>query len=203
MPEILYLALGDSYTIGTGAQDPSRSFPALLAGRLREATGEAVRLVNPAVDGYTAGDVLERELSWLHSEPPQRVSVLAGANDVARGRSLDHYGRDLTAILDAVAQIGAPPRHTVVVSVPDWSVTPAAADYGRPAELRRRIEAANGLAASEAAARGFPFADVTEVSRRPARGEGWLSPDGLHPGDAQYAAWAEAIWAVVGDSWAG
>lgn len=201
MPEILYLALGDSYTIGTGAQDASRCFPALLAGRLRQATGEAVRLVNPAVNGYTAGDVLERELSWLHSEPPQRVSVLAGANDVARGVSLDRYGRDLSAILEAVARMGPPPRHTVVVSVPDWSVTPAARDYGRPPELRRRIEAVNGLAAREAAARGFLFADVTEVSRRPGRGEGWLSRDGLHPSDAQYAAWAEAIWAVVAESW--
>jgi lysophospholipase L1-like esterase len=33
--------------------------------------------------------------------------------------------------------------------------------------------------------------------------EGWIAADELHPGDAQYAAWAEVIWPVVKESFIG
>ncbi|MDQ6771626.1 MAG: hypothetical protein M3024_01340, partial [Candidatus Dormibacteraeota bacterium] len=99
-----------------------------------------------------------------------------------------------------IASHVARPDAVVAVSVPDWSVTPAARDFGRPAEIAGRIERCNAAAAAEAGARGFLFADVTEASR--SRQPGWLSADQLHPGDPQYAAWADAIWAAVGLRWA-
>jgi hypothetical protein len=30
---------------------------------------------------------------------------------------------------------------------------------------------------------------------------GWISSDQLHPGDVQYAAWADVIWDAVRESW--
>ena len=56
---IRYLALGDSFTIGTGTT-PDKAFPALLAARWR-AAGRAVELLNPAVNGYTTDELITRE----------------------------------------------------------------------------------------------------------------------------------------------
>ena len=56
-----YLALGDSYTIGTGASSPAHSWPAIIAQRLRQQTGTQVDLDNPAVNGFTTLDLIKHE----------------------------------------------------------------------------------------------------------------------------------------------
>ena len=55
--QIRYLALGDSYTIGTGASDESHNFPSILSGLVSKATGSRVELTNPAVNGFTTLDL--------------------------------------------------------------------------------------------------------------------------------------------------
>ena len=50
-----YLALGDSYTIGTGASDESHSWPAIIAARL------GAELTNPAVNGFTTLDLMDAQ----------------------------------------------------------------------------------------------------------------------------------------------
>jgi tryptophan 2,3-dioxygenase len=197
---VRYLALGDSYTIGTGASGPEAAFPSRLRPRLEEYAGRAVEVVNPAVNGYTTADVVRDELPLLDRVRPDLVSVLVGANDVARGWSLDDYQRGVRTIYAAVARAVARPSAVLAVSIPDWSVTPAARGFGRPDELRTRIETCNAIAQVEARTHGFLWADVSEVSR--ALGRDGLSEDGLHPDDRQYEAWAEAIWSAVGPRWA-
>jgi acyl-CoA thioesterase I len=195
-----YLALGDSYTIGTGATAPAANFPSLLQARLRNATGEAVELVNPAVDGYTSEQLEATELPLLERVRPTLVSLLIGANDVVQRRPMEQYRGSLRRIHDAIAAAAVAPGAVLAVSIPDWSVTPAAAQFGDPAVIASRIAAFNTVARAEAEARGAHWVDVTELSRR--GGAGWLADDGLHPGDAQYAAWADHIWAAAGPRWA-
>jgi len=48
---IRYLALGDSYTIGTGLEDETQNFPSLLAGRLKDETGIDVARVKLGGNG--------------------------------------------------------------------------------------------------------------------------------------------------------
>ncbi|MGI8562319.1 MAG: SGNH/GDSL hydrolase family protein [Candidatus Dormibacter sp.] len=196
---LTYLALGDSYTIGTGATTTARAFPALLVPRLEAKLRSPVRLTNPAVNGYTTVDLIREELPLLRSRP-DLVSVLIGANDVVQGWPLARYRDNLTAIYEAVLRAGVPGRAVLAVSVPDWSSTPAAGQFGAPAVIRAQLDAVNAVARQEAEERGMLFADVVPISRRSEAG--WLSDDGLHPSEAQYAAWAQAIWAAQGERWA-
>ncbi|MBO0706370.1 MAG: SGNH/GDSL hydrolase family protein, partial [Candidatus Dormibacteraeota bacterium] len=186
---VRYLAMGDSYTIGTGASGPDAAFPSRLRWRLEECVGRTVEVVNPAVDGYTTADVVRDQLPVLERVRPDLISVLVGANDVARGYSLDDYQRGMRTIYAAVARAVDAPAGVLAVSMPDWSVTPAARGFGPPDELRTRIETCNAIAQVEARARGFLWADVSGVSR--ALGRQGLSGDGLHPDDRQYEAWTE------------
>src|SRR5436190_2531070 len=73
-----FLALGDSFTIGTGTS-PDRSFPAVLVGIWRDG-GARVELANPAVNGYTTDDLIADELPLVASFRPDLVTLLIGAN---------------------------------------------------------------------------------------------------------------------------
>ena len=184
-----YLALGDSYTIGTGASDESRAWPSIIAARL------GAELTNPAVNGYTTEDLIRDELPLVRKVKPELVTVLIGVNDLVQGRASDAYRRSLRTIYDEVAG-----TRVVAVSIPTWAYVPAAADFGGAEQVERMTGVFNGVAREEAAARGFAWVDLGPVSTSRIGSEGWIASDQLHPGDAQYAAWAEVIWPAIRDA---
>lgn len=198
---LVLLALGDSYTIGTGASHESRNFPSLLAANVQEASGREVEVVNPAVNGFTTIDLLAKELGYITDLKPDLVSVLIGVNDLVQGRSAQQYRESLVEIYDAIAATHLPAGRIVAISLPNWSVVPAARDFGDPARLRNLTEEFNAVAKHDAEARQFTWVDLTEVSTRAIGSTGWIAGDELHPGDAQYAAWAEEIWKRVQNDW--
>ncbi|HEX2646986.1 MAG TPA: SGNH/GDSL hydrolase family protein [Candidatus Dormibacteraeota bacterium] len=187
-----YLALGDSYTIGTGASEPSRSWPAVIAARL------GAELTNPAVNGFTTLDLIRDELPIVERLQPDCVSVLIGVNDLVQGRAPEHYRRSLQTIYDAVQG-----RRVAAISIPTWSYVPAAADFGGMAHVDRMTGIFNEVAREEATARGFTWIDIGDASTSGIGSDGWIASDQLHPGDAQYGAWAEVIWAAVREAWIG
>ncbi len=196
---LVYLALGDSYTIGTGTSSRAANFPSLLALRLEQAVGRRVKVANPAVDGYTTQDLIRDELPLLPRIRPDFVSVLIGTNDIVQGISANSYEAALERIFDAILHHGVDADRVLVISIPDWSATPKASKYGRPQTILRRIEHFNDTAKREAALRAFRYTDIVAISRR--REPNWLASDWLHPSDAQYLAWAEHLWISVEDAW--
>ncbi len=190
-----YLALGDSYTIGTGASDESHSWPSIIARRL------SAELTNPAVNGYTTLDLIRDELAYLEQLKPDLVSILIGVNDLVQGRSPDQYRDSLARIYDAVDALELPNR-VAAIAIPTWSYVPAAADFGGKERVESLTGLFNAVAKGEARARGYIWVDISEASTLGIGSPGWIASDDLHPGDAQYALWAEAIWAAVADDWA-
>ena len=199
--ELVYLALGDSYTIGTGATHETRNFPSLLAGRFEAETGRQLRVVNPAVNGFSTIDLLAREIGFITRLNPALVSVLIGVNDIVQGRSAAQYRDSLVEIYEAVATLELPRGRVAAISIPDWSVVPAARSFGDPNHLKRRTDEFNAIASDEAQLRAFAWVDIGAVSRRGLSSGGWIAADDLHPGDVQYAAWADEIWRVIGPVW--
>jgi lysophospholipase L1-like esterase len=196
-----YLALGDSYTIGTGASSKAHNYPSILAARLTKAIGRRVGLTNPAVNGFTTLDLIANELGYVDRLKPQLVSILIGVNDLVQGRTAEQYRASMVHIYDAAAALGLPPGQVAAISIPTWSEVPAAPNFGDKAALRRLTDAFNSIAQSEAESRGFTWIDIGAVSTSAMGSPAWISSDQLHPGDAQYAAWAEVIWKAVRESW--
>src|SRR5438270_3472960 len=183
-----YLALGDSYTIGTGASDESHAWPSIIASRLE------AELTNPAVNGYTTLDLIREELPYLERVKPDLVSILIGVNDLVQGRTPDAYRKSLTTIYDEVAKDAR--RRVAAVSIPTWSYVPAAADFGGAQQVEKLTSLFNEIARDEATARGFAWVDIGPASTSNIGSQGWIASDKLHPGDPQYAAWADAIWSL-------
>jgi lysophospholipase L1-like esterase len=194
---VRYLALGDSYTIGTGASSPTHSWPSIIAARLAQQIGGRALLTNPAVNGFTTLDLIEKELPVFRRLKPDLVTILIGVNDLVRGRTQADYRASLVRIYDEVGKGKAPDGRVFAVSIPNWSVVPAAREYGDPEEIRDLTDAFNDIASAEASARGFGWIDITAASLSGLGTPDWIASDGLHPGDDQYAAWAEVIWHSV------
>lgn len=190
MEETRYLALGDSFTIGTGTT-PERSFPAMLVAQWKH-TRRKVALTNPAVNGYTTDDLIARELPLLSDVKPALVTILIGANDIVRDASVGRYRSQLKTIYAALRDAGVSASALVALPQPDWSLSPAATEFGRPADLRRTIEHFNAIAREEAETAGGRYIDLWPLMRRQAEAH-MLASDGLHPSAKAYAEWAVAL----------
>ena len=183
-----FLALGDSYTIGEGVPTAGR-WPVALAGRLRAAGQPVADPQIVARTGWTT-DELDAAITAANPRGPfGLVTLLIGVNNQYRGRTAEAYRPEFRALLArAVRFAGGEARRVVVVSIPDWGVTPFAEGRDR-AQIGRELDAFNAVARAEAEAAGAAFVDVTAISRaEPAA----VTADGLHPSGAQYARWAEA-----------
>jgi lysophospholipase L1-like esterase len=194
---VRYLALGDSYTIGTGASSPRDSWPTIISARLAREIHGRVLLTNPAVNGFTTLDLIEIELPVFRRLKPDLVTILIGVNDLVRERNPADYRASLVWIYDEVKKEKARDGRVFAVSIPNWSVVPAAREYGDPERIRDLTDAFNDIAREEATTRGFGWIDITAASLSGLGTPGWIASDGLHPGDNQYAAWAEVIWHSV------
>ena len=190
-----YVALGDSYTIGTSVE-ASQRFPNQLVVALAAAGLQLDLVANLWVNGYTSADLIRDELPALQGLRPEFVTVLIGVNDVVQGVPAEAYERNAGMILDAVVDC-LPPERVVAVAIPDYTVTPAGADYGDPDDQHDAIVANNTIMARLAAARGIAFVDIFDLSMEAAADRSLVADDGLHPSGEQYRLWVERIAPVA------
>jgi len=194
-PALRFVPLGDSYTIGTSVPTSER-WPDQLVARLASAVPTLELVANPAVNGYTSRDVIADELPQLDRLRPGFASLLIGVNDVVQGVSEATFRANVEHILDdLVARVGA--HRIIVVTTPDYTVTPAGADYGDPAVQAAGIRRNNSILTAAAAARGIAVVDIYDISLRAATNRSLVAVDGLHPSGAQYAMWVDRIAPVV------
>ena len=187
-----FVALGDSYTIGT-AVDSAERWPNQLVDRIPE-----LELVgNLAVNGYTSADLLTDELPQVDRLQPELVSLLVGVNDVVQGVSDTQYAGTVAVILEELL-IRLPPRRIVAVATPDYTVTPMGAEYGEPSARSDAIVRINAILREACEQRAIRFVpEVFEISEVARDDPAMVADDGLHPSGAQYRMWVDAIEPVV------
>ena len=198
-PERLrYVALGDSYTIGTSVPEAER-WPNQLVQRLPQ-----LELVaNLGVNGFTTRDLIEVELPRLPSLRPAVVSVLIGVNDVVQGVPDAQYAGNVAVILEELL-VRLPAGRIVCVATPDYTRTPRGGDYGDPEVQSDGIVRVNAILREACEARFIRFVpDIFEISQRALEDPALVADDGLHPSGAQYRLWVDAIAPVVEDLLAG
>lgn len=185
-----YLALGDSYTIGESVPEAGR-WPMQLAAGLR---ARGIALADPRIIATTGWTTDELSAAMDAAEPLGRwdfVSLLIGVNNQYRGRPLDEYRAQFAALLArAITLAGGRAGRVLVLSIPDWGVTPFGQGSGRDtAQIARELDAFNLAAATESAVQCVAFVDITPVSRGPGARPDRIAEDGLHPSAQAYADW--------------
>ncbi len=197
-----FLALGDSYTIGESVAAWER-WPVQLAGLLR---AEGFPVDDPTIIATTGWTTDELWAGIDRANPSgvyDLVSLLIGVNDQYRGRGRDEYRRQFAALLErAVDFAGEKSSCVLVLSIPDWGVTPFAQGRDRAA-IAAEIDAFNAINCEEAGRRGAHYIDVTPLSRKAAEDLSLVASDGLHPSGKMYAAWAHLALPSARQAWTG
>jgi acyl-CoA thioesterase I len=192
---VVYVALGDSTVEGVGASRPDLAYVSRLHRRLRELYPQA-RLDNLGVAGATSADVVAHQLDRALGRRPHLITLSVGPNDITRGVPVQQYERNVTTILESLAQ-----KTTAIVVVsllPDLTVTRRF--RGRPNEGRvgRLTTEFNDVLRRVAPTYGAGLVDLYAASRDEVpRHPELLAPDGYHPSDAGYARWAELMWESI------
>ena len=182
---VRYLALGDSYTIGESVAEADR-FPNQLARELGIAPPQII-----ARTGWTT-DELNAAVDAANPQGPfDLVTLLIGVNNQYRGRDAEEYRREFAALLQrAIGFAGSDPQKVIVVSIPDWGVTPFAEGRDR-AKISREIDQYNAINREEAIRAGAKYVDITPISR--GNDPALVADDKLHPSGKQYTEWAKLI----------
>jgi lysophospholipase L1-like esterase len=185
-----FLALGDSYTIGESVSESDR-WPVQLAAALR---AHGTNIGDPTIiarTGWTTGDLLSAmDDADLHG-PYDLVGLLIGVNNQFQGRSEDEYRDQFTTLLNrAISLAGNRPTHVIVLSIPDWGVTPFARSMSAdPKAVGAAIDRFNAINKQITEKSGAAYIDITPLTRAMTD---LIADDGLHPSGEMYAKWAAA-----------
>lgn len=184
-----FLALGDSYTIGE-AVDPGERWPVQLAALLRAAGFGFAKPEIIATTGWTTEELAAGIDAASPKGPYDLVSLLIGVNNQYRGRPIEEYRDQFRGLLRcAIAFAGGDSGRVVVLSIPDWGVTPFAEGDDRE-RIGAQIDRFNAVNREETMAVHARYIDVTGVSREAAANAALIADDGLHPSGRMYARWA-------------
>lgn len=184
-----YLALGDSYTIGE-CVSLRESFPYQTVQLLRK---QGIHFHAPEIvaqTGWTTVELAEHLLHTALNESYDFVTLLIGVNNQYRGLPVEDYQNDFEFLLKKALQFTANrPEHVIVLSIPDWSVTPFAAEKNIT-DISTEIDAFNELNKNVSEKYNVHYLSVTKTSREAKNDASLIAKDGLHPSEKEYQKWA-------------
>ncbi|MGG9970832.1 SGNH/GDSL hydrolase family protein [Ferruginibacter sp. SUN002] len=186
-----YLALGDSYTIGQSVLEEDR-FPVQT---VRLLITDSIKFSSEIIaqTGWTTTNLLNR----INSKPPLKssydiVTLLIGVNNQYQGLSQDQYRTEFTTLLNkSIVFAGNKTNRVIVLSIPDYSVTPFADGYNI-SKIAAEIDSFNVINKEITLAAGVTYLDITSSTRLAENDDSLIAYDGLHPSGKEYAKWA--IW---------
>ena len=184
-----YLALGDSYTIGESVKESER-WPVQLSNSLRNKLNKPVII---AKSGWTTDQLIDTLNKINFNKKFDFVSLLIGVNNQYRGRSVENFKEGFTILLKkSIEYANYKKERVLVVSIPDWGVTPFAKNKNRTI-IGNEIDAFNKIIHDECMKNNITFFNITEISRKAVNDNSLIAEDGLHPSKKMYKQWVKII----------
>lgn len=189
---LTYLALGDSYTIGEGV-DLGDRYPMQLVREWNK--NSKTQFATPLIIAKTGWTVDELEAGIQGTATAATgydlVTLLIGVNNQYRGRSVESYALDFEKMLKrAIAFARGNKARVIVLSIPDWGVTPFANQKGvDPVQVANGIDAYNQTKKEICERQGITFIDITNDYRLNGGSTEGVVEDQLHPSKLIYEQW--------------
>jgi lysophospholipase L1-like esterase len=196
MKEIKFLALGDSYTIGEAVAE-KENWPHQLCALLSEKkiTCSALKII--AQTGWTTDELNSAIDEAKPDQDFDLVSLLIGVNNQYRGRTAEEYSLEFKALLlRAITFADGNKEKVIVLSIPDWGVTPFAEGRDRQ-KITEEINLFNAVNKNVCYELGVKWFDITPLTRNAKDDLSLLTADGLHPSGKAYREWAEMVFEWV------
>jgi lysophospholipase L1-like esterase len=194
-----YLALGDSYTIGEGVEESNR-YPNQLVELLKS---QNITLEKPTIiakTGWTTDELANGiSAAGIEGKTYDLVTLLIGVNNQYRGRPVADYETEFRKMLQqAIGFANGNPSHVVVISIPDWGVTPFAQERGTDQEkVAKEIDAYNSAKERISKEMAVAYIDITEEYRKIGALPEMVVDDNLHPSALVYKSWAQKLSEVI------
>ncbi len=186
------LALGDSYTIGQSVKDSER-WPVQLSNLIRR---KGLSIGDPEIiarTGWATNELSEGIDRKNPKGPYPLVTLSIGVNNQFRKRSEQEFRKQFAGLLKrALALAGGHKERVLVISIPDYGVTPFGQARGTEA-IANAIDRFNAIKKDVASKAGVVFIDVTDISRKAGADGSLVAEDGLHPSGKMYEQWAQRI----------
>ena len=191
-----YLALGDSYKIGESIP-PNENFPNQTVQLLKKAGYD----FNPpeiiAKTGWTTDELQAAVNKHTFKPSYDFATLLIGVNNQYRDRTIEDYKPEFESLLKQAIQFtGGNANHVIVLSIPDWGVTPFASGRNSK-QIAKEIDDYNAVNKMLSEKYKVQYIDITPGTREAANNPLLLAKDGLHPSVKEYARWAEKIAALI------
>lgn len=192
---VTFLALGDSYTIGTG-EDINNNWPNQFTQILFKKGYKTESKILAAAGWTTEKLLMEIKLEDLQPNY-DLVSLLIGVNNQYRGMDFESFKKDFTTLLDKCSElVQEDNRKVMVLSIPDWSVTPFARFKDKD-RIVTELKAYNTYIKEETEKRNMLYIEITKQSRNAEVNPALLASDSLHPSKKMYKLWAKKISKMV------
>lgn len=191
-----YLALGDSYTIGEAVL-LHESFPYQAVQLLRRKGQNFSAPEILAKTGWTTEELRNGIKNYRFQARYDFVSLLIGVNNQYRGLGVIQYKEELEELLQrAISLVNTKKDHVVIISIPDYSVTPFASSMDRK-KIAREVEVFNSVSRALSIQYKIQYIDITPDSRDAEKDPQLIASDKLHPSAKEYSRWAEKCAELV------
>ncbi len=191
-PPLRYLALGDSYTIGQNVP-PEERWPVQLANMLKS---EGFSMDPPEIiaqTGWTTGNLKQAIVNQDPQGPYDLVTLLIGVNNQYQGRSIEEFRSELKELLaTALAFADGKTDHLIVVTIPDYGITPFAANSDVDT-IASELAQFNAIVIEESGLIEAPVVDIRDLWLQAKDDTSLIADDGLHPSGSMYTLWAQAV----------
>jgi len=186
---LTFLALGDSYTIGSGVEASDR-WPNQFAKSLGNRNIIVSKPQIIAMSGWTTANLLQRLANSNLDQSYDMVSLLIGVNNQYQGVLFSTFKKEFIELLNFSMGKAKSRSSVFVLSIPDYGVTP----FGGGQEyITEEINMYNQWIYDVCAANKIKFYNITELSRLAENDLSLLAADQLHPSNSMYGSWVETI----------
>ena len=190
------LNLGDSYTIGENVA-LHESFPYQTIQLLRKAGYHFTAPEVIAKTGWTSFELLAHLDHIELCDGYDFVTLLVGVNNQYRELSAEDFSKDFEVLMHkAIALVGGNSKKVIVLSIPDWGVTPFAADRDTE-KIANEINAFNGVCALLAQKLQTQYINITDNTRKAKSDITLLTNDRLHYSSKEHQIWADKVYEAI------
>lgn len=187
-----WLALGDSYTIGEGVPlHENYPYQVLQLLRNQGLLFHAPEII--AKTGWTSNELIAH-LHQVRLQPEyDYVSILIGVNNQYRGMEVKDFETTLEWLSEKALHLtNNHAEKVIVISIPDWGVTPFAQDRDT-SMIHDAIDQFNAVNQKISKEKGFLYIDITTEYRSTGMLQESVVDDQLHPSGKVYKEWAEKV----------
>lgn len=111
-----------------------------------------------------------------------------------QGVSAEDFRKRFVLLVGRMLEVVHDHDRLLIVTIPDFGVTPTGARYARRRNISEGIAEFNKIITEEATKRRLQVVDVYELSKKMKTDAALRAADGLHPSAKEYAEWEKVIF---------